>query len=132
MVTIHFITTKYAQLYMDRRGIETKANTLLKERSCHFEMKFLDVSEDEFLKGDRTGAIELKVIEQNNPNPIIEDVFLYLEPFASTSPHLHNSRYVSFLNHNTHFLAVWSDRLNNYCEFFIQNLSNKTITRFIP
>jgi|GEM_PF-4555706 len=131
MVNITALTGKKATLSMLDPNIRENSTKLLVEEKLAFNMTFQEISKYEFLNGERNSSIILKIKELDSSSLILQSLFVYYGPEESTVDHLHINRYVGVPQKDIHFITVWSDRVNDFCEFFINNYKEKTSDRFI-
>jgi hypothetical protein len=132
MTHIHIITKSFADLLLSDPNIGRNATDLLVNRKLSFKLTFQDISEQDFLKGVRNSSLVVSVTEPNNSDTIFENVFVHHGTAPSTAHHLRNDRYISAFCKDIHFITVWSNRLNNYCEFILYDYAKGTCQRFIP
>ncbi|RZK39887.1 MAG: hypothetical protein EOO90_17075 [Pedobacter sp.] len=95
-------------------------------------MKFQEISEFEFKNGNRSSSMVLEIHKVPEIKQLYFGIFVHHAVERASASHLHINRYISAQDRDYHFLTVWSDKKNDYCEFIVHDYVNKTTTRYIP
>lgn len=131
MLKINLITRLYDLSPLYDTYDDKEANSRLVRTKFGFNISYLRITEEDFMLGERDSSLHLKILDANQTEQPHEGLFIYHGVFPTSASHLFNHRYISLIDKNIHFLTVWSSRLNNYCELFINDYSNETCKRYI-
>src|SRR5690554_7694691 len=121
MVNIRALTSKSAKLSMFKPNIGENTTISLVEKRIAFDMRFQEISEYEFINGERDSSLVLEIKELDSSNLILQGLFIFHGSEESIVDYLHINRYVGVPQKDIHFITIWSDRTNDFCEFFIHN-----------